>query len=259
MDRADATLPLIPFERWRWFTRLDVRNLDRRAVEDFGLPSIILMENAGAGAAGVAAAMLPREARVLVLCGGGNNGGDGLVIARHLHNHLPGLEVHVALAGRGAARSPDAATNLSIVRRMGLSLLEEATPGRLDSRALGEGALDLVVDALLGTGLSEPVRGDLAELIAWSNASRKAGARVLAVDLPSGMDCDSGRELGRSVRADVTVTFAGPKVGFATRAGRGLVGSLAVVDIGAPRLLCEELGGATAPIGGEPPPSFAGY
>src|SRR5947208_6172474 len=163
-------------------TRNQVRELDRRAIEEFGVPGVVLMENAGRGAAEVLL-RLGVTGRVVVCCGKGNNGGDGFVIARHLDNH--GVAVRVLYFGKPEALTGDAAINFEIVRRSGLPLtvFSETVP------ALDLADAEWVVDALLGTGVTGPARPPLDRVIAAINAG---GAKVLAVDVPSGLDCDTG-------------------------------------------------------------------
>ncbi len=224
-------------------TREAVRELDRRAIEEYGIPSIVLMENAGRACAEEALAMLGGSpgrlhGSVLVCCGPGNNGGDGLVVARTLWNR--GVEVRVAYAGTRAqldASSADARTNARLVERLGLALefLEREEEIASLSSVLGSSAL--VVDALFGTGLSRPLAGLPAALIDALNQARRP---VLAVDLPSGLDADTGEVLGRAVRADVTVTFVARKRGFGVGRGPELCGRVRVAEIGIPRYLLEE-------------------
>ena len=214
-------------------TRAQVREVDRRAIEEFGLPGIVLMENAGRGAAALLHERAP-QARVGIVCGKGNNAGDGFVIARHLANL--GHDVRLLLACDPAELRGDAALNWHVVDRMRLptTRLEAATQGDWERTLAGA---DWIVDALLGTGAVGPPRGAIATAIAAVNAvAGRGGARVLAVDLPSGLDCDSGVVAEPCIRADCTATFVAPKVGFETRAARGVLGEVRVVDIGAPRL-----------------------
>jgi len=224
-------------------SRSRVRELDRRAIERVAIPSIVLMENAARNAADVAVEMLESFGgrRVLVVCGRGNNGGDGLAMARHLHN--AGADVRVALVGPATGLSPDAKVHWTIVGRMRLrrGVLGRGRIARGLDR-LGGGVPDLLVDALLGTGLERPVEGAALEAIGAMNDLRTRGCAVLGVDLPSGMDCDRGLALGAAVRADVTVTFGGLKPGFLTPEGRDLAGRIVVADIGAPAELVESLG-----------------
>ncbi|GIW70549.1 MAG: NAD(P)H-hydrate epimerase [Planctomycetota bacterium] len=219
-------------------TRRELQELDRRATEEFGIPSLLLMENAGRGAAEVAASMVPpRPGGVLVFCGRGNNGGDGFVLARHLHNR--GYEVRCYYAGALAQMEPgtDAALNCTICRRMGIPVLEHDRPPDREAMARAIAWTSLIVDALLGTGLRGPVREPYATLISLLNHRR---APILAIDIPSGLDADTGEILGKAVRATRTVTFAAPKVGFSRGQGPELTGPVTVLDISIPRQLLEE-------------------
>ena len=212
--------------------RASVRAVDRAAIDEYGIPGIVLMENAARGLAAEALNMLGdrvQGAEVLVICGSGNNGGDGYALARHLHN----AGARPVLAALGAPRlGTDAAVNRAICQRMGLAI---AGPDSLDDHSDAR----LVVDALFGTGLDRPVEGRAAEVIDWINA---AGRPVLAVDVPSGLDCDTGRPLGRAVRAKATVTFVARKPGLVEPPGLDYAGRVTVADIGAPRALVERLG-----------------
>jgi NAD(P)H-hydrate epimerase len=214
-------------------TRAQVRELDRRAIEEFGVPGVVLMENASRGAADVLWG-LGISGPVLICCGKGNNGGDGLAMARHLENR--GIATRVLLFARPEELTGDAQTNLRIVQQSKLPL--RIQPGRTEWDQEFDGAA-WVVDALFGTGLTGPIRVPLDSLVAAINAS---GKPVLAVDIPSGLDCDSGQPLGPTVRAIHTVTFVAPKIGFVNPAARQWLGQVHVVGIGAPRMLLNEFG-----------------
>jgi NAD(P)H-hydrate epimerase len=227
--------------RLRPLSRDEVRGIDARAAGEFGMPTLVLMENAGRGAADLlreraGAAKGPDPVRVLVLCGPGNNGGDGGVVARHLD--LWGFAVRVVwFADPGALRG-DAAVQWAVLDRSGFDQRawddDPATnPGRLDALLAGA---DWVVDGLLGTGLTRPVEGALRAAI---EAVNRSGKPVLALDLPSGLDADQGVPLGVAVRARVTATFVAPKLGFEAPGASGYTGEVVVVDIGAPRRLLE--------------------
>lgn len=225
----------------RVFTRSTVREVDRRAIHDYHLPGIVLMENASRGVAGHAMRMLnwpnqTEENKVVVLAGGGNNGGDGFAAARHLKN--AGLEVNIVLTTPEGKITSDARVMLNVCRAMKITILDAS-----DSIADTLAALpshDLVIDALLGTGISEPVRDGMVDAIEWVNT--KQDAPVLSVDIPSGLDCDTGEPLGNAVRADATVTFVGVKKGFLAAEARRFTGDVKIVPIGVPRELVEQLG-----------------
>lgn len=203
------------------FDRTSIQAVDRDAIEQYAIPGIVLMENAARGLADVTAEVAGGQgARVVILCGRGNNGGDGYALARHLHNR--GLRP--TLMPLGTPRpGGDAGTNEAICRAMGLAMVEEP-PG-------DDAEMDLLVDAIFGTGLDRPVRGESARWIDWLNARHE---RVLAVDVPSGLDCETGEPMGHAVRADWTVTFVGLKHGFLVPGAERYLGRIVVADIGAP-------------------------
>lgn len=238
----------------RIFTRAQSREVDRRCVEEYGIPSIVLMENAALGIATVVRNLLEQGERaggggVLVFAGPGNNGGDGFAAARHLANDQ--IPVAIVLAIEPERYKGDALTNLSIARRMGLPIFCAAA--NVDS-AVGEaiariGAPALVLDAILGTGADRSATGIVAELIERINAFRNERVPIVAVDVPSGLDADAGSPLagpegrrGPAVRADVTVALLGVKPGYLTLAAQEFVGDCLVAGIGAPRDLVERLG-----------------
>ncbi len=196
------------------------------------------MENAGHNAARIILQemgdRLPERgsgggARVLFFCGTGNNGGDGFVIARHLDN--AGINVAIALAGEPDRLSPDAAANHRVCVAMGLSIVNaqdaEIRPG------------DLVVDALLGTGFRGDVRQPLAGIIDSINQATRMG--VVAVDVPSGLDCNTGEPANACIKADLTITFVADKTGFQSARGREHVGRVRVADIGAPPAIVQRV------------------
>lgn len=210
-------------------SRSQARELDRKAIEELGIPSVVLMELAGLAVAREAEALSGGRGPALVVAGRGNNGGDGYVAARHLSNR--GLRVAVLVLATKEQIAGDARTNLDILLRMGVFVDFLAAPLRTDvlRRHLQEAAV--VVDALLGTGLQGTVREPSRTVIDLINEAAKP---VVAVDIPSGLDCDTGQPLGSAVRAAVTVTFARPKVGLLKAEARPYVGRLVVADIGIP-------------------------
>jgi NAD(P)H-hydrate epimerase len=225
------------------FTRAALRELDRRAVDEYHIPILVLMENAGRAVAEAALRHIKGQRPVLILAGPGNNGGDGLVAARHLHN--AGVVVSVLLLAAREQYKDAAATQLAIVEAMKLPV-ETLTPGHAELRdwIVDAAPDDLIIDALFGTGLSRHVEGLPAEVIRAANAS---GHPILAVDIPSGLDCDTGEPVGTGgggaadtvIRAVETVSFCGGKKGFAK--ARQFTGRVTIADIGAPIELLREL------------------
>jgi len=207
-------------------TAAQMREMDRRTIEDYGVPSLVLMENSALRVVDVIAERFGplRGKRVGVVCGKGNNGGDGLAVARHLATRF-GAEVEVWLAADPQALTGDAAANFKMAVRFGLNFLASDAPQV-------KGGAELIVDALLGTGIRGGVTGEYAEVISAMNG---AGCPVIAVDVPSGLDADTGKVEGACVRAALTVTFALPKVGLMVYPGAEYVGELVVADIGMPR------------------------
>ena len=206
----------------------EMRALDRAAVEEFGLDSPTLMENAGRSTAALAEEMVGGTVsgkRIAVLVGKGNNGGDGMVAARHLHNH--GAEVTIFMAAASEEFEGLAKRQLDVVTKMGVETRahQDKFPG-----------FDLIVDALLGYGAKGNPREPLAGMIRGANSS---GVRVLAVDLPSGLDATSGEPYDPCILAAATVTMGLPKTGFLEPGARKLFGQLYVADISFPRAIYE--------------------
>lgn len=209
-------------------TRAQVREVDRIAINDFHVPGIVLMENAARAVVDVACDMLNGDClgEVLILCGGGNNGGDGLAVARHLHNR--GADVTIALTIDPTRYKGDALTNWWIVRAMDIPT-EPATPELIT----GSSAV-LIIDAIFGTGLSIPPRDPFPALV---HAITRTRTSVLSIDLPSGLDCDTGQPLCKPdsvIRATRTVTFVAEKIGFAASEAQAYLGQVIVGDIGCP-------------------------
>ena len=209
-------------------TSQEMRELDRLTIQKYGVPSLALMERAGEGVARALLDCFGRVARggVLVVAGKGNNGGDGLVIARHLKKKR--IPCEVVLLARKEELSHDAAQNLRAYLKAKGKVFEVTTDSftLLNERLKGK---RLLVDAILGTGLKDEVRGLYAAAIAMINAS---GLPVVAVDVPSGLDTDLGRPLGTAIQAEMTVTLGYPKLGQVIYPGLSYVGELVVADIG---------------------------
>jgi NAD(P)H-hydrate epimerase len=203
------------------FTRAQARNYDRWCVGTLGIPGTVLMENASSGCARIAIAMLgPTPRGVLVACGPGQNGGDGYAIARHLAN--AGHEVRILALGAPPDGS-DAAVMRNVAERMGIARAHGSIEPRLDDR--------LIVDALFGTGLDRELS---PEAIALVDAINDSGTPVLSVDLPSGLDADTGMPRLRAVRATVTATMVVPKVGMLAPGAAAFTGRIETVPIGGP-------------------------
>ena len=220
-------------------TRDEVRELDRRAITDFGVPGVVLMENAGRGCAELLMRLNPDRKPAVILCGPGNNGGDGFVIARHLDN--ASWPVVVCLFAAPNRLTGDAATMHRIVARSTIRVDVLADEGAWKKHGV---VIDpewwdggWAVDALFGTGLSRPVATPFPRLF---DTIRRSKAPVLAVDSPSGLDSDTGEVLGAALPARVTATFVAPKVGFRHPSAQGYIGEVHVIDIGAPRVLVDE-------------------
>lgn len=217
-------------------TREEARAIDAQALERFGIPSFVLMENAGRGAAEAIVASVGSRAlksarpRAAIVCGGGNNGGDGYVAARHLT--LAGWEVELFSMHAAEALRGDATTAREIAERMGLTSVFVRDERELEHARQRWREADVLVDALLGTGAIGAPRPELARVIESFNAAPDV-LRV-ALDLPSGLDCDSGDTPGACIRADMTITFVAEKRGFANRHAAALLGRVLVVGIGAP-------------------------
>ena len=214
-----------------------MRAVDRAAIEDIGIPSLVLMENAAIGVVDALAEGFPEARSVTVLCGPGNNGGDGLAVARHLA--IRGYVVRVFLAG-GSEPGGDAGVQLTICRNQGLEIRQLSEEGGERRTIEAARDSDLVVDALFGTGLSRPLEGPLAELV---EAINRLPVPRLAVDLPSGLNGGSAEISGPHLEADLTVTFAAPKLAHILPPAAESVGEVVVADLGIPRELVEVAAG----------------
>jgi len=222
-------------------TREDVRLLDSLAIANYFLPGASLMENAGFWAAREAYFLCQdlggeagaKSVAVTVVCGKGNNGGDGLVVARHLFGW--GLQPRVFVLGFKDKLLDEPARNLSMLQQLGLKVEFVADDMQWPALEAALNETSLIVDAILGTGMSGPVRGVPLKAIEMINAAREHGASVFAVDTPSGLDCNTGEPLGACVKADLTVTFAALKLGFVTGKGPEYCGRIVLADIGLPR------------------------
>ena len=225
-------MAFIPINQYRAATAAEVRELDRAAIEDYGVPGAVLMENAGVAVVEAAVGMVgpPSDSLVVLLCGKGNNGGDGHVIARHLHNR--GYRVQVFLTHAPQEIEGDARINLGIVRKTSgipLTVISGRSAWAELENSLAEAGL--IIDALLGTGLQSNVREPFDSLIQLINGASKP---TLSVDIPSGLSADTGQTMGHCVRATRTVTFALVKKGLLMGGGPERSGELLLAEIGIP-------------------------
>jgi ADP-dependent NAD(P)H-hydrate dehydratase / NAD(P)H-hydrate epimerase len=218
----------------------EMQELDRLTIEEIGIPGVVLMENAARGACRVFLAHFapPSNSRVLILCGRGNNGGDGYVMARVLSQ--AGLEVAVLVLAEFSKISGDALVNLQILRRMGLEVQEVPSEAQWKKQRRLLKDCDFIIDGLLGTGLNSPVRGFYARVIEEVNRVDKP---VTAIDIPSGLNADTGQAMGVAVQAELTITFGFPKIGQLVFPGAGLVGRLVRIDIGIPNAVAQRIPG----------------
>lgn len=215
-------------------TRQQVREFDRIAIESFGMSGLVLMENAARGATEVLCRLNEwGRGRAVILCGPGNNGGDGIVMARHLH--IREWDIKVLMVGCREPSSADALANFRILARTAVPVrtLEEVTLDGL-KRFLDD--CDWIVDALLGTGSRPPLREPFDRVVELAN---RTSCRRFAVDIPSGLDCDGDSPgavpVGAVFAADATATFVAAKPGMLNASGKTLCGAITIVDIGAPR------------------------
>ncbi len=224
-----------PWWFWRHSMRLvrasEIQEMDRLTIEEMGIPGVVLMENAARGATRIFLDHFASadHSHVLILCGSGNNGGDGFVMARYLHE--AGLKVTVMVLSEPNKISGDALINLEVIRHMHLKVLEIPRQEEwLQRRQVMKGC-DFIIDGILGTGLNSPVRAFYGQVIEGVNSS---GKPVMSIDIPAGLNADTGQVMGAAIKADLTVTFGFPKVGQLVFPGAGLVGRLTRVDIGIP-------------------------
>lgn len=218
-------------------TREQIRRVDRLAIEQYGMHGLVLMENAGRNASSIIHDVYGPDSSVSIVCGVGNNGGDGCVIARHLHND--GWRVRLMVAGDPGRMTDDTRANHAIIEAMPIEIAVALDLESQRDWIMAIGDDEVIVDALLGTGFAGQVRSPTAELIEVINAAgRKA---VVAIDVPSGLDCNTGQPSNATVRADLTITFVAAKVGFSRQGAAEYTGRVEVADIGAPRELLSEV------------------
>ena len=218
--------------------RDEIREIDRKAIEEYEIPGLILMENAGRNVAEEILKMLvnPYKAKVAIFCGKGNNGGDGFVVARHLYNKGVNVSVYLTTKVSGVLTDGDAGTNLKILLNMNLKIKELQNIRDIEEIEKGLQGCNIIVDAIFGTGLSGNVREPIGTFIKKIN---ETNIPIVSIDIPSGLNCDEGIALGTAVKATKTVTFVSPKVGFIKGHGKEYTGELIVTDISVPKELIE--------------------
>jgi hydroxyethylthiazole kinase-like uncharacterized protein yjeF len=212
----------------RMLTAIAARAIDRKARKQFGISTLVLMENAGAGVAREVLKSYKPGMKIAVFCGKGNNGGDGLVAARHLMAQR--IKPDIFLACGFSQVKNEAKVNLNILLKLKAKINRL---GEGDLKKIKISKYDLIVDALLGIGLSGQVRGICADLIRLINSS---GAYIISADIPSGLDATTGKVLGACVKADKTVTFIARKRGMVVGDGPKYCGKIIVADLGVPGL-----------------------
>lgn len=215
-------------------SREQSRAVDQLAADKYHIPGVILMENAGRGCAELLIAQAPKQ--VLIACGPGNNGGDGYVIARHLN--LAGVAVKIALFCPRERIQGDALINFRILEATDIEIIDCSNEPLSAPFREAVANADWVVDALLGTGVTSAPRQPIASAIREINTST---ARTLAIDIPSGLDCDTGQPNDPTIEANLTATFVTPKPGYEKDSARPYIGELHIIDIGTPRKLLEEV------------------
>lgn len=227
MNHLSADLPIL--------SQQEVRRIDADAVKQLGIPGLVLMENAARGVADSLKKHFPAAGRILILCGTGNNGGDGLALGRQLA--ACGIDSQILLITQKNALTSDSAANLEMLLAAGMNVQQHSDATAVNAAIASLAKSDVIVDCLLGTGTRGAVRSPLDVVIAAINRSP---AHVLAVDVPSGMNCDDGTAAGACVEADLTVTFVSTKRGFQNPAARKRLGQVVVAHIGLPLAWIQE-------------------
>jgi NAD(P)H-hydrate epimerase len=221
----------IPGKNTVVMSRDQVRSFDSNAINQLGIPGVVLMENAGRSCAELIKQILShkKNPKVCIFCGTGNNGGDGFVIARHLKNY--NFNVSIVICGDKNKIKGDAKINLDILERIALPIIQlpiDEPDIEIKVKQPAEGA-DMLVDGLFGTGLTGRLDDFFQRLITAINS---LNTPVLSIDIPSGLDCDTGQSLGAVIRADYTVTFVALKKGFTNKNAAAHTGQIYIASIG---------------------------
>ena len=218
-------------QHMKFVSASEMQQIDQQAIQDYGIPSIILMENAGIACADeVVRFVRQKKAQIAIFSGKGNNGGDGFVAARHLYNR--DLKPVVFFFQKPSEMKPDPLTNFKILQKMKVELIDCSNEIDWNQVSQTLERSKVIVDALFGTGLSKPIEDLYKTVIQLMNESK---APVVAVDIPSGLHADTGEAMGICVRAKSTVTFGFPKKAFLVKSTRRYTGRVVVADISIPR------------------------
>lgn len=212
-----------------------MRAIDLRASERYGIPSLLLMENAAMAVVDALESNFPEARRIAIFCGTGNNGGDGFAAARHLV--LRGAQVEVFLLGDRSKISGDALTNLEAADRLGIPIVSVSELGSLELAIAASSRSDLTLDAILGTGLDRAAEGIHGDAIVALSA---VGIPIVSIDIPSGLDASSARVPGPTIQAALTVTFVAPKIAHVFSPAADHCGEIVVADISIPPAAIEE-------------------
>jgi len=217
-----------------------MREADRRTIQDIGIASLVLMENAGRQVVAAVESLYPdlAERRIAIVCGTGNNGGDGFVVARTLEQR--GFDVSVFVIGRHTEVKADARINLEILGRTGQTVVEVGDETAWELHGAEIAGHDLIIDAMFGTGLSSPLTGFYETVVADIN---EAGVPIVSIDIPSGMSADTCDVIGDSIEATVTVTLAAPKLPLVLPPAEMKAGEVVIADIGIPSDVIDQLEG----------------
>ncbi|MDP7004981.1 MAG: NAD(P)H-hydrate epimerase [Phycisphaerales bacterium] len=209
------------------FSREGLRTVDNFATNKYGIPSIVLMENAARSAVNIITESIDRDLRsnIVIVCGPGNNGGDGYAIARHLVNNGCGVNI----LKLDEPKTSDSTTNAAISLKMGIQI------SKWSPELLGKPSL--IIDSIFGTGLDRSLEGPYSGAIETINS---CSTDCIAIDIPSGLDCDTGKPHGCSIEAAMTVSFVGMKQGFLNDIAKTYVGEVVIADIGCPNELLEK-------------------